>query len=135
MKSRRRVITQTKAYNKNPTSKFAQNLLFGLLIMVLRQTSLRKTYTHDRRNTRIRRREYQKPVSPFEMNVGKQVDSSKKSFSSACLDRIGFDIIAALKSESAARVRHHRIPAAVFAIKDIGHRFKRNFLAHSLQKV
>jgi hypothetical protein len=48
------------------------------------------------------------------MNVGKQVDSSKKSFSSACLDRIGFDITAVLKPESAARVRHHRIPAVVF---------------------
>jgi hypothetical protein len=48
------------------------------------------------------------------MNVGKQVDSSKKSFSSASLDSIGIDIIAALKPESAARVRHHRIPTTVF---------------------
>ena len=48
------------------------------------------------------------------MNVGKQVDSSKKSPSSVCLDRISCDIIAALKPESAARARHHRIPAVVF---------------------
>jgi len=48
------------------------------------------------------------------MNVGKQVDSFKKSFSSACLDRISSDIIAALKPESAARMLHHRIPAVVF---------------------
>ena len=67
-----------------------------MLIMVLRHTSLRKTQVHDRTNTRTRRREYQKSVFLCKMNVGKQVDSFKKSFSSAWLDRIGFDIIAAL---------------------------------------
>lgn len=95
--------------------------------MVLRQTSLRKTHTHDRMNTRKSRREYQKPVFPFKMNTGKRVVLSKKSFSSASLDKISFDIIAALKPESAARVCHHRIPAAVFCYQGLWSSIQKEF--------
>jgi hypothetical protein len=95
--------------------------------MELRHTSLRKTRARSYEHTGHAGVNIKSLYFLLKWMSTKQVDSSKKSFSSACLDRMGFDTIAALKPESAARVRHHRIPVAVFCYQGHWSSFQKEF--------